>query len=59
MSLKEFLNDIRERSKETTIIFITIPKQKQGGHFKILGGYYKPLEMGYIIHQITKELSQP
>jgi len=55
MSLKEFLNDIKERSKEATIFFITIPKQKQGGHFKILGGYHKPLEMGYNIHQITKE----
>jgi hypothetical protein len=55
MSLKEFLNDIKERLKEATIISIIIPKQKQGGHFKILGGYHKPLEMGYNIHQITKE----
>jgi hypothetical protein len=55
MSLKEFLNDIRARSKEATIISTTIPKQKQGGQFNILGGYHKPLKMGYNTHQITKE----
>lgn len=54
MSLKEFLNDIRARSKEIAIISITIPKQKQGGYFKILGGHHKPSEMGYNTHQITK-----
>jgi hypothetical protein len=55
MSLKEFLNDIKARSKEATIISITIPKQKQCGHLKILGGYHKQLEMAYNTHQITKE----
>jgi hypothetical protein len=55
MPLKEFLDDIRARSKKATINSITIPKQKQGGHFKIIGGYHKPLEMGYNTHQITKE----